>query len=117
MGRPTYGPVWMSFRTWYRGRWWLPWRCVWCWRGSRPGNPIQLNHLTYRMPDPDRPAWWQVAPMCRRCHEQETRLTRWLFGEWPYRRDRSAHYWVTFGVPAAVVLLLVLAISVLLLVG
>ncbi len=108
----TYGPAWLEFRDWYRTRPWLPWRCVWCWRGPRPANPIQLNHLTDAMPDPDRPAWWQVAPMCKRCHGWETRLTRWLYGAWPYRRDRYAHYRVTLGVPAVAVLLVLLAVAV-----
>lgn len=108
--KPTYGPTWLAFRDWYRAQLWLPWRCWWCLAGPRRGNPIQLNHLTYADPDPNWPAWWHVVPMCLRCHEWETALTRYLFGDYPYRRTRNAHYWVTFGVLGAGWLAIVLTL-------
>jgi hypothetical protein len=100
--RPTYGPVWRQFREWYFNHPYTIKRCVWCLARPRPVTVLQLNHLTYRMPDPDWPAWWQVVPLCDRCHEWETWLTRRLFGEGWHRNTPYAHYYVTFGVIVAV---------------
>lgn len=92
----TYGPDWYAFRRWYFTRWWLRKRCFWCRRKPHPVTALQLNHLNYTRGD--RPGWWQVRPMCRRCHRVETTLVRWLRPRLSPRRRRRAHYLVTFGV-------------------
>jgi len=98
---PTYGAEWAEFRRWYFSRRTTRKRCFWCHSRSRKGNPIQLNHLDYREPA-DWPGRWRVKPMCRRCHRIETGLTRMLFHEYPRRRNRYAHWYVTYGVRLAI---------------
>ena len=95
----TFGEPWRRYRAWYFAHPWTIKRCVWCLVRPRPVTALQLNHLTYRMADPAWPALWQVLPMCRRCHDGETRLTRWMFGEGRQRTTPYAHYYVTLGVP------------------
>lgn len=110
----VYGERWREFRRWYFGHPWTLKRCLWCLARPRPVNALQLNHLTYRMADPSRPALWQVAPMCKRCHDWETWLTRLAFGEGRRRAHAgTAHYWVTLGVPVLGWGLLVAALSLL----
>jgi hypothetical protein len=97
-GGLTYGPEWLAFREWYLSRWWTRHRCFWCrtrGTGGWHGNPIQLNHLTYA--GGDVPRWWQVKPLCKRCHTVETAVTRWLRPRLPYRWRSRAHYLVTYG--------------------
>ncbi len=113
----VYGERWREFRRWYFAHPWTLKRCIWCLAKPRPVTALQLNHLTYRMADPSWPALWQVVPMCKRCHDWETRLTNLLFGEGRKRTHAgSAHYWATFGVPGiawGIVLLVLLAFALL----
>jgi hypothetical protein len=97
MALPTYGPTWVAFRRWYFDHPRTIKFCVWCLTRPRPIRALQLNHLTYRMVNPDWPELWQVAPMCKRCHDWETWLTQRLFGEGRNRITPNAHYYVTFG--------------------
>lgn len=80
-------------------------RCVWCWRGGR----LDLNHLTYALSRDHRrygpgwvPAWARhlvLVPMCRRCHELETWLTRYVVRRLIGRR--WAHTVATLAPPLA----------------
>lgn len=92
----TYGADWRRTRRRYLRSRWTRKRCFWCrTRGDRT-NPIELNHLTYARGD--RPRWWQVKPLCRRCHAVETFVTRVVRVFLPWSMKTRAHYLVTYGV-------------------
>jgi hypothetical protein len=75
---------------------WVPHRCVVCRAGRSKGNKdLELNHLTYWFARKVRRAWTPklfMVPLCHRCHQVETRLTRRM------RRMRvnwGEHLWAT----------------------
>lgn len=91
----TYGADWRETRQRYLASRWTRKRCFWCrTRGGRKTNPIELNHLTYARGD--RPRWWQVKPLCRRCHGVETVTTRVVRVFLPWNWKARAHYVVTY---------------------
>lgn len=93
----TYGRDWQRTRNRYHASRWTRKRCFWCRTRGKRDNPIELNHLTYRRGD--RPRWWQVRPLCRRCHKIETNVTRVVRVVLPWTGPvgkRNAHYVVTY---------------------
>ena len=97
----VYGPAQLEWKAlkakYWRSRWTLFRRCLWCRKGHAPGEQLELNHLAY-WPTKIRVGWVPLlflVPLCSRCHGIETRLTRWL------RRRRinfGEHVVATFGV-------------------
>lgn len=93
----TYGTAWVRTRTRYHASRWTRKRCFWCHTRGDRGNGIELNHLTYRRGD--RPWFWQVKPLCRRCHRIETVVTRVVRPLLPWSgafAKTRAHYVVTY---------------------
>ena len=79
-------------RRYWRSRWTIFRRCLWC----RSGDRLQLNHLTY-WTTKVRTGWtplWFFVPLCPRCHRLETKWTR----AWRRVLRPGAHVVVTFGV-------------------
>jgi hypothetical protein len=105
----VYGPQQREWRElkarYWRSRWTLFRRCLWCRKGHAPGEQLELNHLTY-WTTRFKVGWVPLlflVPLCSRCHGIETKLTRrarrWRL---PFTKVRpfsvGEHVFVTFGV-------------------
>jgi hypothetical protein len=91
----TYGPEWVEFKDRYWSHPLTRKRCFWC-RRPRGKARLQLNHLTY--PKGRALRLWEVKPLCARCHEFETWLTRKVRPRLHATQRAWAHAYVTYGV-------------------
>lgn len=90
----VYGPAWEEFKDRYWRSWWTRKACFWCRTRPARGRRLELNHLHY--PKHRRIRWFDVRPMCRRCHRHETWMTRQVRPGMGRSDARVAHAYVTY---------------------
>lgn len=92
----TYGPDWELFKDRYWSSWWTRKACFWCRKRPARGRRLELNHLHY--PKTRRVRWFDVRPMCRRCHQHETKMSRHARAGMSRSDARLVHAYVTYQV-------------------